>query len=51
MKNNVSKLLMVPMVFVLFLSGCTSSRYTQGDRGDRRSCHHQGVNNRNYKGY
>ena len=50
MKNNIFKLLMVPAVFVL-LSGCNGSRYTQGDRADRRAFHHQGVNNRSYRGY
>ena len=48
MKNNIFKLLMVLVVFVL-LSGCNGSRYAQG--GDRSSSHHQGVNNRHYQGY
>jgi uncharacterized lipoprotein len=51
MKNNIFKLIMVLVVFVLLLSGCNGSRYAQGDRGDRRSSHHQGVNTRNYRGY
>jgi len=50
MKSNIFKLLIVLVVFVL-LWGCNGSRYTQGDRADRRAFHHQGVNNRNYRGY
>ena len=48
MKNNIFKLLMVLVVFVLLLLGCNGSRYAQGDRG---SSHQHGVNNRNYRGY
>ena len=51
MKNNNVKILTVLAAFVLLLSGCNSGRYAQGDRGDRRSYHQHGVNNRNYRGY
>ena len=51
MKNDVLKLLMGLVISVSLLSGCNGSRYTQGDRGDRRSIHNHGVNNRNYRGY
>jgi hypothetical protein len=51
MKNNIFKLIMVLVVFVLLLEGCNGSRYAQGDRADRRSTHQHGVNNRNYRGY
>lgn len=51
MKNNIFKLLMVLVVFALFLLGCNGSRYSTGDRADRRSSHNHGVNNRNYSGY
>ena len=51
MKNNIFKLLMVLVVFVLLLLGCNGARYAQGDRADRRATHQHGVNNRNYRGY
>ena len=51
MKNNIFKLGTLLVAFILLLLGCNGSRYAQGDRGDRHSSHHQGVNNRNYRGY
>lgn len=45
MKNHIYKLLLVPIVVILFLSGCAGSRYAEGPS------HHHGVNNRNYRGY
>ena len=51
MKNNLSLLAIVLVLSVIFLSGCNGSRYAQGDRGDRRSYHNHGVNNRSYRGY
>ena len=51
MKNNIFKLLVVTVVFVLLLSGCNSSRYAHRDRDDRGSRHNHGVDNRNYIGY
>jgi hypothetical protein len=51
MKDNVFKVIIVLVVSLSLLQGCNGSRYTQGDRGDRRATHNRGVNNRNYRGY
>ena len=51
MKNNIILLVMALALSVIFLSSCNGSRYAQGDRGDRRTYHNHGINNRGYRGY
>lgn len=51
MKNNISKFIVVFVVFVLLLSACNTSRYAYRDRDNRGSRHNHGVDNRNYIGY